>query len=125
MARGQLQSAFGDQIDKGTARWRGGFMDRSHHILILMRAGDREHFREACADQLGLISHAASDNHAAIFGNRLSNRLKAFFLGTVEESAGIDQYDIGPLIIGRHRIAIGAQFGEDTFAIDERLGAAQ
>ncbi len=90
-----------------------------------MRARNREHFWEAGTDGVRLIAHAARDNHPAIFGNRFANGFKAFFLCTVKKAAGVDQHDICARIIGRQAIAIGAQFGENTFAIDQRFRAAE
>jgi hypothetical protein len=62
---------------------------------------------------------------AAVLGDGLADRLEAFFLGAVEEAAGVDQHDIGAGIVGRHFIAVGAQLGEDALGIDQRLGAAE
>ena len=95
------------------------------HGFILVRAGDGEDFRELGADQVRLVAHAAGDNHPAIFGNRLADRGKAFLFRAVEESAGVDQHNVGAFIVGRHGIAIGAQLGQDAFAVDQRLGAAE
>ncbi len=82
-----------------------------------MRAGNREHIGEACTNNIGFLPHAASDDHAAIFGHCFADCLKALFLGTVQEAAGVDQHNVSPCIISRHRIAIGAQLGQDAFAI--------
>ena len=46
-------------------------------------------------------------------------------LARIEEAAGVDQHDVGAGIIGRHRIAVGAQLGQDPLGIDQRLRAAE
>ena len=100
-------------------------MDGLDHLFILVRAGDREHLRMRGADRVGFLAHAAGDNHAAVFGNRLTDRGKAFLLGAVEKPAGIDQHHIGARVILGKGIAIGAQAREDPFGINQRLGAAE
>jgi hypothetical protein len=100
-------------------------VDGLDHGFVLVRAGHGQNIGEPRADRLGLVAHAPGHDHAAIFGNRLADRGQAFLLGRIEEAAGVDQNDIGPGIVGAHRIAIGAQAGEDAFGIDERLGTAE
>ena len=125
MARRQLQTAFRNQVDKSTTRGRRCLMDGSDDILILVGAGNGENFGKTSADQLGFIAHATGDDHTAIFGNSLSNRIKAFFFGTIEKAACVDEHDIRAFIIRRHGIAIGPEFGENAFAVDQRLRTAQ
>ena len=118
VARRQLKAGVGDQVDIGRQVGGGRFVHRLDHLFVLMRAGDREHLREAGADHLGLLAHAAGDDDAAVLGNRLADRLQAFLLGGIEEAAGVDQHDVGAGVIGGHLIAVGAQLGEDAFAVD-------
>ena len=106
-------------------RRRHRLVHRAHDALVGLRAGDRQHAGKAVADLLGLGAHAAGDDDAAVFGDRLANRGQALLLGAVQEAAGIDEDHVSTLVIGRHGIAIGAQFGEDAFAVDQRLGAAE
>jgi len=76
-------------------------------------------------DRVSFFAHAAGHYHTAIFSDGLANRGEAFFLGRIEEPAGVDQHHVGTGIIRAHRIAIGAQSGEDAFGIDERFGTAK
>ncbi len=129
MARGQFEArvviGLWDQVEIRPLGCRRGGVHGIDHILILMRAGDRENRGETGADDVGFIAHAAGDDDAAIFGNRFTDGFEAFLFGAVEKAAGVDENDIGPGIIGGHGIAIGAQPGEDAFAVDERLGTAE
>ena len=86
-------------------------MDRSDDLFVLLRAGDGQHVGESVADDFGLVAHAAGDNYPSVLGDGFTNRLEAFFLGGIEESARVDQHDVGAGIIGRHLIAFGAQLG--------------
>ena len=95
------------------------------HLLVLVRAGDREHARMRGADARFLDAHAAGDDHAAVLGHRLADRLQALGLGAVEEAAGIDHDDVGAGVVRRDLVALGAQLGEDALGIDQRLGAAE
>src|SRR3546814_18402395 len=54
-----------------------------------------------------------------------SDLLEAFLLRRIEEAAGVDEHDVGAGIVGRKAIAVGAQFGQDAFAVDQRLAAAE
>ena len=100
-------------------------MHGAHHGFILLRPGHGEHSGEAGADGVGLVAHAAGDDHLAVFGNGLADRFQAFGLGGIQKPAGVDDHHVGAGIIARQRIAIGAQLGEDAFGIDQRLGATQ
>src|SRR3546814_2808801 len=43
----------------------------------------------------------------------------------IEETAGVDEHHVGAGIVGRQAVAVGTQFGQDAFAVDQRLGAAE
>ncbi len=125
VARGQLEPGFRHQVDEGVGDRRRGFVDRGDHLFILLRTGDREHLREAGADDVGFLAHAAGDDDPAVLGDGLADRLEAFLLGGIEEAAGVDQHDVGAGIIGRHVVAVGAQLGHDPLAVDQCLGTAE
>ena len=125
VARGELEPGLGDQVDVGRGDRRGGLVDGGDDLLILLRAGDGQHVGEAGADELGLVPQAAGDDDAAVLGDGLADRLQALLLGAVEETAGVDQDDVGAGIIARHLIALGAQPGQDPLGIDQGLGAAK
>ena len=72
---------------------------RLEHALVLLRAGDREHVREALGDLLGLGAHAAGDDHLAVLGERVADRVERFRLRAVEEAAGVDDDEVGALVL--------------------------
>ena len=125
MARGELDVRLRDQVDERALARRGVGVDRFDHLLVLVRAGDREHLRMGGADRIGLFAHAAGDDHAAVLGDGLTDRGEALFLGGIEEAAGVDQHHVGAGIVLGKGIAVGAQAGEDALGIDQRLGAAE
>ena len=125
VARGEFEPGFGNEVDEGVGDRRSGLVDRSDDFLILLRPGDREHLREAGADDVGFLAHAAGDDDPAILGDGLADRLEALLLGGIEEAAGVDQHDVRAGIIGRHVIAVGAQLGHDPLAVDQSLGTAE
>jgi hypothetical protein len=51
--------------------------------------------------------------------------LKAFVARAVEETAGVDEDEIGALVVGGDLVALGAQARDDALAVDQRLGAAK
>ena len=130
VTRGQLNptvicESLRDQVDVRPLPRRRCLVHRADHRLVLVRAGDREHRGELCADQLRLVAHAAGDDHPPVLGDRLADRGQTFLLGRIEEAASVDQDHVGPGIVGTHRIAVGTQPGEDALAIDQRLGTAK
>ena len=64
------------------------------------------------------------DDYLAVLGERLPDRMERFADRGIDESAGVDDDEIGPGVGGGSRIAFGAQLREDALGIDERLGTA-
>src|SRR5262249_6526228 len=46
-----------------------------------------------------------------------------FLLGAVEKAAGIDDDEVGAVMLARKLVALGAQPGDDPLGIHQRLGA--
>ena len=95
------------------------------HALILLRAGDRQHAGIGRLDLLGLGAHAAGDDDLAVFGHGLADGAERFLLGAVEEAAGVDDDEVGAVMLARQLIAFGAQPRDDALGIHQRLGASQ
>ena len=76
-------------------------------------------------DIVGLGAQAPGDDYAAVLAQRLSDGVERFGLGAVQKPAGVDDHGIRAVIVGADRIALGPQAGQDAFAVDQRLGAAQ
>ena len=95
------------------------------HALILLRAGDRQHAGIGRLDLLGLGAHAAGDDDLAVLGHGLADGAERFLLGAVEEAAGVDDDEVGAVMLARQLIAFGAQPRDDALGIHQRLGAAQ
>ena len=125
MARRQFEAAFRDQVDKGVGNWRRCVMHRVDDLLILMRAGDGQYLRKTSTDHLRFVAHTSRHDDPTVFRDRLANGFQRFLLGRIEKAAGVDQHDVGAGIVGGHLIAVRAQFREDAFAIDQRLGTAE
>ncbi len=95
------------------------------HALILLRPRDREHAGIGRLDLLGLGAHAAGDDDLAVLGHRLADGAERLLLGAVEEAAGVDDNDIGAVMLACQLVALGAQPGDDALGIHQRLGASQ
>ena len=100
-------------------------MHRRDDALVGLRPGDREHVREALADLFGLGAHAAGDDDLAVLGHRLADGVKRLGLGAVEEAAGVDDHDVGAVVLARQLVAFRAQLRDDALGIDQRLRAAE
>ncbi len=127
VTRGELDALWRHQVDEGVVLnvWRHHFMYRIDHLLVLLRAGNRQHAGMHAADVVFVHAHAAGDDYLAVLGDRLANGVQRFGLGAVDETAGIDHHHIG-ILVGRHDlVTLHAQLGEDAFRVDRCLGATQ
>jgi hypothetical protein len=95
------------------------------HALILLRARDRQHPRIGRLDLLGFSAHAAGDDDLAVLGHGLADGAERFLLGAVEEAAGVDDDDVGAVMLAGEFVALRAQTGDDALGIHKRLGAPQ
>jgi hypothetical protein len=71
-----------------------------------------------------LCPEAPGDDHLAVLGERLADGAERLLDRGVDETAGIDDDQIGAGVIGRGGVALGAQLREDALRIDQRLRAA-
>ena len=51
------------------------------------------------ADHVLLDAEAAGDDDAAVLGHRFADRVEAFLLGGVEKAAGVDDDDVGAVVV--------------------------
>ncbi len=116
---------FGHQRPERIGLGRHDVVYGVHDRVVLVRAGDRRDIGKAGADQVGLAAHAAGDDDLAVLRQGLADGVEAFFLGAVEEAAGIDDDDIGAGIVGGRRIAFALQARQDALGIDQGLGTAE
>ena len=72
-----------------------------------------------------LGAEAAGDDHLAVLGQRFADRVERLGDRGVDEAAGVDDDEVGAVVVGRDRVALGAQLREDLLGIDERLRAAE
>ena len=61
----------------------------------------------------------------AVLRERAADRVERFRLRAVEEAAGVDDDEVGALVLARELVALGAQPRDDALAVDQRLGAAE
>ena len=80
-----------------------------HDFVGRVRAGHREHARVRLPDDIALGAEAAGDDHLAVFGERLADRVERFVDRAVDEAAGVDDDEVGILVGGRDQVALGAQ----------------
>ncbi len=79
----------------------------------------------ALGDRLGLGAHAAGDDDLAVLRQRLADRRERFRLRAVEEPAGVDDGEVGAVVLAGELVALRAQPRDDALGIDQRLGAAE
>src|SRR5690606_31127123 len=77
------------------------------------------------ADQRLALAQAAGDDHLAVLGHRLADRIQRLGHRRVDEAAGVDHHHVRIVVAGHQLIALDAQLGEDALGVDQRLGAAE
>ena len=125
VARRELDALRRQEIEERIVRRRGGFMDRLHDGVQILRAGDPMKVRKFFQDRFRLRAHAAGDDDLAVFRRRRANRGQRFSLGAVEKTAGVDDDRRRVLMRLGEFVAFGPQAPDDPLAVDERLGAAK
>ena len=121
----QSQSLRRHQVELGIMGRRHHLVDGRHHLLIGLGTGHRQHRGMGGADLVGIAAHAAGDDHPAVLGDRLADRLERLALGGIEEPASVDDHRVGALVIGGKPVSLGRQAAQDPLAVDERLRAAE
>src|SRR5262245_33470655 len=76
-------------------------------------------------DDAALRAEAAGDDHPAVLGERLADRVARLLDRRVDEAAGVDDHEIRAGVVGRRPVALRAELGEDALGVDERLGTAE
>ena len=106
----------GTRSRNGSCRGGDRAMHRLDHALVLLRAGDGEHAGIAFGDLLRLGAHAAGDDHLAVLGERLADGGERFRLRAVEKAAGVDDHEVGALVLAGELVAFRAQPRDDALA---------
>ena len=125
VVRRQAHALLGNQRGERVVRLRQVLMDDAHHLVRRVRAGHGEHRWVRIPDDVALGAEAAGDDDAAVLGQRLADRVERFLHRGVDETAGIDDDQIGIVIGRRHHVALGTQLGQDVFGVDGGLRATQ
>jgi len=102
-------------------RWQRA-MNSIQHAFICLRPRDREHAGIGLLDLLGFRAHAAGNDDLAVLGHGLADSGERFLLGTVQEPAGVDDDDVGAIMLAGEFVAFGPQAGDDPLGIHQRLG---
>ena len=110
---------------KRIVRRRRCLVHGSHHALVGLRAGDGEHVRVLLADQFRLGAHAAGDDDLAVFLQRGADGVERLVARRIEEAAGVDDDEVGAVMLAGDLVALGAQARQDPLGIDQRLRAAE
>src|SRR6185503_5387925 len=105
----ELDTLRRDQVEERIVLRRGRAVHGGEHALVLLWTGDGEHVREAFGNFLGLRTHAAGDDDLAVLGERGADGIERFRLRAFEEAAGIDDGEVGALVLARQLVALRAQ----------------
>ena len=90
-------------------------MDMLQDFIGRVRAGNRQHLWMYLANDAFPGPQAAGNDDFSVFGQRLADGVERLFDRGIDVSAGIDDHQIGALIVRRNEVALGTQPGEDLF----------
>ena len=125
VARRQLDALRRQKIDERFVRRRGRLVHGGHDALIGLRSGNGEHVGMPFADNVGLGAEASGNDHAAVFGKCRADGVEQLVARRIEEPTGVDDNQIGAVMLSGDFIAFGAQAREDAFGIHKGLRASE
>ena len=64
-------------------------------------------------------------DHFAVFADGFADGRERFGYGFVDEAAGVDDNEVGVVVVFADGVAVGADLREDAFGIDQRFRAAE
>ena len=80
---------------------------------------------------MGALNHALfraqtpGNNDFAVFPQGFADGAERFLDRGVDETAGVDDDEIGAGVVGRGDVALGSQLGEDSLRVYKCLGTAE
>jgi hypothetical protein len=125
VARCQLHALRRQQVDERVVCGRRCLVHGGHDAFVGLRPGDGEHVRVLLADQFGRRAHAAGDDDLAVFLQRGADRPERLLACRVKEAAGVDDDEVGAVVLAGDLVAFGPQARQDPFGIDERFRASK
>lgn len=67
--------------------------------------------------QVFLETQTPRNHNLAILGERLADGVQRLFDGGVDETAGVDDDQVGAGVVGRGDVTLGPQLGEDALRV--------
>ena len=126
VARGEFEAGGGNEVEmRVVGRLGQVFVHRAHHRFVGLRPGDGKHGGMHGADFFRLHAEAASDNDFAVFADGFADGRERFGHGFVDEAAGVDDDEVGVVVVFADGVAVGADLREDAFGIDQRFRTAE
>jgi hypothetical protein len=129
VSRGQFDALCRNEINQrvGLMPIRQHFSHRPQHLFVSGGSADTQHFGVSGADGFSVFAptHAARDQHPAVFADRFTNRLEALFFGGIDETAGIDDDHTRVVIVRSDFVAFYSELGQDPFGVDQGFGTPQ
>lgn len=104
---------------------RQDVMDCVHHGFVLMRAGDGQDVGVCIANDIRFRAQTARNDHFAVLGKCLADRVERFLARAIQETTGVDDYEVCAIVVRRRFVAFCLESAKYSFGIDERFWAAE
>ena len=125
VSRRELDALRRNEVGERIVRFGQVRVHSRHDFVGGMRAGHRQHLRVRLLDDVALGAETAGDDHLAILGQRFADRVERLLDRGIDETAGVDDDEVGIVVARGDDISLCAQLGEDAFGVDERFGTAE
>ena len=88
-----------------------------HHFGGRVRAGDGEHARVRFANECAaaLRTEATGDDYFSVLVEGFADRVQRFRDSRVDETAGVDDDEVGSIVRRRDRVAFGTQLSRNRW----------
>jgi hypothetical protein len=113
------------QISVRVVRFGQVLVHVAHHFFHRVRTGNGQHRRVRRLDDVALGAEAAGDDDLAVLVECLADGVERFLDGGINEAAGVDDDQIGIIVIWGNFVTLGAQAGKDQFGVGTGFRAAQ
>ena len=125
MSRRQLDPRGWHEIHERIVPLRQMRVYRFHDLHHRVGPGNRQHLRMRGANAVARCAEATRYDNAAVFAQRLADRIERLLDRGIDEATSVDQHQIRAAIVGCNAVTIGAQLRQDPFGVNERLRTAE
>ena len=113
------------QIGERVMRFRQVLVHGGHDGVGVMGASNGEHVGVLLVNQVLACAQTSGDDDFSIFGKGFTDCIQRLFNCFIDESAGIDDNQIGCIVGRGYQVTLGTKFGQNALGVDQGFRATQ